>query len=176
MRILCLLLLVMFNFYPNKEERLVIQKKKITVSGNTSLGKFDCTYDEVGLKDTLSFVGNKTRDVFLFDITVADFGCGNLILNNDFRKTIKAKEFPKAHVKVTNLKRSRNSYSCDLYLDIAGKKLFFKDFHLANRDEKLVGQLDLNFDTLNLIPPRKFGGLIKVDEVLSLSLSLAYTI
>lgn len=173
MRIFWLLFILMFNINPEKE-RLVIQKKEITVSGNTSLGKFDCTYNVTGLKDTLLFIDNKSQDAFHFDIAVADFGCGNLLLNNDFRKTIRAKEFPKARVKVTNLRKSQQGYRCNLHLEIAGKQLFFKDFLLNEGEERLTGQLDLNFDALGLSPPRKLGGLIKVDEVLSLSLSLEY--
>lgn len=174
MRILWLILFLTFNLH-HEEERLVIQEKEITVSGNTTLGKFDCAYKERGLKDTLHFVGNRSKENFLFDIKVEEFGCGNLILNNDFRKTIKAKEFPQAHVKVTNLKKAREGYRCDLYLEIAGKRLFFRDFLLNDQEEKLTGRLDLRFDTLELDPPRKFGGLIKVDEILFLSLSLKYT-
>ena len=173
MRILWLSLILLLNFQP-KHERLMILEKEITVSGNTSLGKFDCTYNVEGLKDTLSFVDNKSKDTFLFDIAVADFGCGNLFLNNDFRKTIKAKEFPKARVKVTNLRKNKGSYRCDLHLEIAGKRLYFKDFHLNLNDEKLMGYLRLNFDTLGLDPPRKFGGLVKVDDALYLSLALVF--
>lgn len=174
MRILCLLFLLILNFNPGKE-RLVIQEKEIAVSGNTTLGKFDCVYRGIGLKDTLSFVNDQSNDAFLFHIDVTDFGCGNPILNNDFRKTIKAKEFPQARVIVTNLKKVKEGYRCDLHLEIAGKRLFFEDFLLSSQDKKLTGRLDLHFDTLGLVPPKKFGGLIKVDEILSLSLAMNYT-
>src|SRR5690606_19416653 len=129
-------------------------------------GKFNCTYNVTGPKDTLLFIDNKSQDAFYFDIAVDDFGCGNLLLNNDFRKTIRAKEYPKAHVKVTNLRKSQQGYRCSLHLEIAGKKLFFKDFLLHDGEQTLTGNLDLNFDTLGLSPPKKFGGLIKVDETL----------
>src|SRR5690606_36580605 len=98
MPILWLPFAFLLSVYPG-QEKLVILEKEITVSGNTSLGKFDCIYHVTGLKDTLSFMDNKSKDVFLFDIAVTDFGCGNFLLNNDFRKIIKAKEFPEAHVK-----------------------------------------------------------------------------
>ncbi len=174
MRILCLVFLLAFNLNP-ENEKLVIHEKEIVVSGNTTLGKFDCAYRGTGLKDTLTFVNKVSNDAFLFHIDVTDFGCGNPILNNDFRKTIKAKEFPQARVIVTNLKKVREGYQCDLHLEIAGKRLFYEDFLLHHQDERLVGQLDLQFDTLGLVPPKKFGGLIKVDEVLSLSLYLKYS-
>lgn len=173
MRILWLSLILLFHFTP-ETERLVIFEKEITVSGNTSLGKFDCTYEVLGSKDTLSFNGNESHDVFLFDIEVADFGCGNFLLNNDFRKTIKAKTYPQAHVRVSNFKKNSDSYHCDLNLELVGKNLHFKDFKLSDKDGNLVGRLKLDFETLDLVAPSKFGGLIKVEESLLLSLSLAY--
>jgi len=164
----------MFNINPEKE-RLVIQEKEITVSGNTSLGRFNCTYNATGPKDTLSFVNNRSTDAFLFHINVAEFGCGNPLLNNDFKKTIKAKEYPQARVIVTNIQKVNEGYRCDLHLEIAGKRLLFKDFILHKQADRLTGGLDLHFDALELAPPRKFGGLIKVDEILSLSLSMKHT-
>lgn len=174
MRIFCLIFLLAFNFNP-KNERLVIYEKEITVSGNTTLGKFDCDYRGIGRKDTLSFVNNLSEDAFLFHIDVTAFGCGNPLLNNDFKKTIKAKEFPQARVIVTNLKKIKGGYQCDLHLEIAGKRLFFQDFLLSGEQGQLTGQMNLNFDTLGLVPPKKFGGLIKVDEILSLTLLMKYT-
>jgi len=165
---------VAFNLNPGKE-RLVIHEKEIIVSGNTTLGKFDCAYKGLGLKDTLYFVNNRSNDTFLFQLDVTEFGCGNSILNNDFRKTIKAKEFPQAGVKVSNLKKVKEGYRCDLHLEIAGKRLLFRDFLLYKQADRLTGRLDLQFDALELAPPRKFGGLIKVDEMLSLSLSLKHS-
>src|SRR5690554_4833821 len=174
MRILWLLFFLLFNQQaPN--DRLLIHEKKITVSGNTSLGTFDCSYQVKSRKDTLAFIHDNSKDnLLLFEIPVADFSCGNFILNNDFRKTIKAKEYPKAQVKVSNLKRNSEGYRCDLSLKLVGKELFFDDFQLSDNQGRLVGHLTLNFETLDLDPPTKFGGLIKVDEALFLSLSLKY--
>lgn len=173
MHILWFSLLFLFNYQPSPET-LVILEKEITVSGNTSLGQFNCTHQEGGLKDTLFFTDHRSKDYFLFDIKVADFSCGNFLLNNDFRKTIKAKMFPQAHVRVSNFRKRRKSYSCDLHLEIVGKKLFFKDFKLSTQDNKLIGKLMLDFKTLDLAPPRKLGGLVKVEEELSLSLAITY--
>src|SRR5690554_4211648 len=105
MRILWLSLILLFNFQA-PDDKLLIYEKEITVSGNTSLGKFDCSYYVNSRKDTLAL--NNPGGSFIFEIPVADFSCGNFILNNDFRKTIKAKEYPKAQVKVSNLRKNRD--------------------------------------------------------------------
>lgn len=173
MRILWFSILII-SMVLNKEELMVINEKSITVKGNTSLGNFECTYNVENLGDTLSFINNITKDQFRFDIPVGEFTCGNFLLNHDFRKTLKSKEYPKAYVKVTNLKKNRKNYTCDLYLDIVGKNLIYPDFKLRDNGTSLNGDLILDFDHLELEPPSKLGGLIKVDELLNLSLSLSY--
>ena len=167
--------IIFLSYFADKEELMVINEKRITVEGNTSLGKFECTYNVETLKDTLLFTNNISTDLFHFEIPVNEFSCGNFLLNNDFKKTLKSKEFPIALVRVTNLKSKKGSYSCDLYLEIAGKKLLFQGFTLDNSDDQLIGNLLLSFETLELVAPSKFGGLIQVAETLSLSLSLTYS-
>lgn len=174
MRILWLSILFL-SYLSDKEELLVINEKRITVEGNTSLGKFECAYNVETLKDTLFFKNNISTDLFHFEIPVKEFSCGNFLLNNDFNKTLKSKEFPHAYVKVTNFKSKRGSYTCDLYLEIAGKKLSYPGFRLDSRNKQLYGNLVLDFETLKLVPPKKFGGLIQIDAFLTLSLSLIYT-
>lgn len=163
------------SYFVDKEEVLVINEKRITVEGNTSLGKFTCSYKVEMLKDTLLFTNNKSEDFFHFEIPVNQFSCGNFLLNKDFKKTLKSKEFPHAYVEVSNFKSKRGSYSCDLFLEIAGKKHVFPGFKLDNSDAQLSGSLLLDFETLELVPPSRFGGLIHIEETLSLSLSLTYS-
>ena len=169
--------IILFGFLlhaePPKEDHLVIKEKEITVSGNTSFGKFECTYYVNSIKDTLSFTNNFSPDQFHFEIPVGDFACGNFLLNKDFKKTIKAKDYPTAHVKVANLTRKNKHYTCDLYLELVGKKFHFKDFNLVQNGDRLWGNLTLDFELLDLVPPSRLGGLIKVDEELHLFMHLS---
>ena len=172
MRILWLL--CMSLIFPMTKNELVIMEKEIVVSGTTSIGDFVCSYYVNNTKDTLSMGGDASPNNFLFEIPVAKFTCGNFLINNDFRKTIKAKEFPSALVKVSHLKKNNDHYTCDLFLEIAGKKMLFENFDLFDTGGQLCGDLVLSFEDLELDPPTKFGGLIKVDEHLYLSLALTY--
>src|SRR5690606_16065797 len=70
--------------------------------------------------------------------------------------------------------KSADGYRCDLNLEIAGKPLFFKDFSLSDDGRHLMGTLTIDFATMELEAPRKFGGLIKVDDMLSLFLALQF--
>lgn len=172
MRILWLL--CMSLMFPMTKNELVIMEKEIVVSGTTSIGDFLCSYYVNNQKDTLFMNKMASPADFLFEIPVSKFSCGNFLINNDFRRTIKAREFPSALVKVSRLRKNNENYTCDLFLEIAGKRMRFENFDLLNTGDKLCGDLVLSFDDLELDPPTKFGGLIKVDEHLYLSLALTY--
>lgn len=121
MRILLALILILLS--PYKEEReVIVTRKMITVSGQTSIGGFNCDYSRNGLKDTLYIDYTKKVKDLIFEIPVQDFSCGNFLLNKDFRKTIKADQFPTAKVRVRDLKSSYGHYSCDMTVDIVDRK------------------------------------------------------
>lgn len=173
MSVFLLVLIAMLTSTPQEKE-LVITQKTITVSGHTSVGGFNCSFVRNGLKDTLSLNSNDQRVALNFDIPVSEFGCGNFLLNRDFRKTIKAEQFPKCQVKVANLRRNQHHYTCKLTVFLAGKTLEFDNFQLKNTKEGLQGQLSLSFSALSLEAPKKMGGLIKVEEQLDLQILLGY--
>ncbi|PRY84847.1 hypothetical protein [Mongoliibacter ruber] len=173
MRVLLVLILLMLN--PLFEEReVVITKKMITVTGQTSLGGFSCDYSRNGLRDTLFFDYNTKVKELVFTVPVNDFSCGNFLLNKDFKKTIKSEEFPTALVKVKNLKSKHGYYTCDMNVEIVGKKLHYKDLKLQSIPNGLSADMVLSFEELNLSAPKKFGGLISVNEELHLEFQLGY--
>lgn len=173
MRVLLILLLILFNPYL-KEREVIVTKKVITVSGQTSIGGFNCDYAKNGLKDTLYIDFDKSGKELVFDIPVNDFSCGNFLLNRDFRKTIKAEKYPSARVKVGNLQSNYGHYTCDLNVNIVGKTLNFKALVLKRTPQGVSGNLVLSFDDLELDTPKKMGGLIKVEEELHLEIQLGF--
>ncbi|WP_209331844.1 hypothetical protein [Lunatimonas salinarum] len=154
----------------NREELFVIKEKEIRVAGITSIGKFECSYGNEALSDTL-YTGDlpKARQLD-FVIPVKDFGCGNFLLNKDFKTTIKADQFPFCMVTVQSLNRGREGFLSDLAVNLAGKELFLNDVVFKHQDNQLVGEVDLSFGVLDLAPPKKFGGLIQVEDKLSLQI------
>lgn len=174
MRVLISLIIVLSHMLPKEE--LIVSEKVLSVSGHTSIGGFTCDYYDRDFKDTLIINSYRSRDQkdLVFEIPVKEFSCGNFILNKDFRKTIKAEEFPIASIKVRNVHSKGKNYTCDLDVDLAGKKLKYKDLILHNSNNQLDGNLVLSFNELHLKPPHKLGGLIKIDEELVLKFSLRF--
>jgi hypothetical protein len=173
MRILLALILILLN-PETKDREVIVTQKKITVSGQTSIGGFSCDYSKKGLKDTLFIDHQSGSKEMVFDIPVRDFSCGNFILNSDFRKTIKSDQFPSARVKVQNLKSNYGHYTCDLSVTLVGKKLEFPSLVLKRVPEGLHANLVLSFEELDLEAPKKMGGLIKVEEKLTLDFTLGF--
>lgn len=173
MNILILFLsLVYSSAFPQESKQLIITAQKVQVKGYTSLGKFNCEFQKVGQKDTLQINANSVQKTLQFQIPVKDFSCGNFLLNNDFRSTLKAEDYPFAYVEVTNLREKSGKIYCHLKVDLVGKKLDFPDVPLEKVTSGLSGKLILNFQMLNLSPPSKLGGLVKVEDQLDLELLL----
>lgn len=172
MHVLVLFFLLLFSPGPQERKELVITQQKIRVSGHTSLGKFNCDFSRVGSVDTLKFNSSADLDVMEFQIPVKSFSCGNFLLNSDFRSTLKADEFPLVLVSVTDFRERSGKFYCHLRLDLAGKRLEFPDLALEKSKEGLNGKLVLDFDALQLSPPNKLGGLVKIENQLNLALLL----
>lgn len=172
MRILMLIVLVLFSSGVQERKELVIIQQKVQVRGYTSVGKFNCDFSREGTSDTIYLNPQDAKRGLEFKIPVKSFSCGNFLLNSDFRSTLKADEFPFAFVKVTNFREKSGKIFCHLSLDLVGKKLEFPDLMLERSPKGLSGKLILNFDLLNLTPPSKFGGLVKVEDQLDLEILL----
>lgn len=172
MRFLALFVLLLFSSGFQERKELVITQQKILVSGYTSVGKFNCDFSRVGMADTLRFNSTEVRKSLEFKIPVKNFSCGNFLLNSDFRSTLKAEDFPYANVRVANFREKSGKVFCHLTLDLVGRRLEFPDLMLERGPKGLSGKLILNFDLLNLSPPSKFGGLVKVENQLDLEILL----
>lgn len=173
MHVLISLIIVLFHFFLLEEE-LIVNEKTISVSGQTSLGGFKCDYCDESYRDTLFIDSSRSHSdqELVFEIPVQSFSCGNFLLNRDFRKTIKAEEYPKARIRVKNIRTKGSNYSCDLSVDLAGKKLEYKGLELKKDNGQLQSNLILSFEQLELSTPSKMGGLIKVEEELALEFRL----
>lgn len=172
MQVLILMILLSFSSFSQGRSELVITDQRIQVSGYTSLGKFNCDFSRVGMTDTLSLNSTGDLKTLEFKIPVKSFSCGNFLLNNDFRSTLKANEYPHALVTVSNFRLKGGKVYCCMVLDLVGQKLEFPDLLLERNKEGMSANLILNFDMLKLNPPSKFGGLIKVENQLDLEFHL----
>lgn len=163
--------LVIFFFFASakpvflpKDSTLVINKIKIEITGVSTVGKYNCS--NTFLKKDTVFLNSNKKNNFKAEIKMSDFDCGNKIMTKDLQGTVKVKRFPNSTVIITDIKQCGESYKCNLTFLITDKTLRYKDFILYCSDNKVQGSLNLNFSDIELEPPVKMAGLIKVrDEI-----------
>ena len=153
------------------KESIIILKQAFTIEGATSVGSFTCTY-ELAQRDTLHTNNQQGDTSVKYSIPSDAFGCHNFLLNRDFKKTIKAKEFKEVKVEICKLRKKDNHYLCDLKLRLAGKEKVYEDTSLKNTTDGLSGFLVVQFSEFALTPPKRMGGLVKVKEDIKISINL----
>lgn len=148
---------------------LMINKIKIEITGASTVGKYNCsnTFSKV---DTVYL--NSKKNNFNTEIKMSDFDCGNKIMTKDLQGTVKVKKFPNSTVFLSDIKSCGKNYKCNLTFLITNKTLKYKDFILNVSEDKIHGSLNLKFSDLELEPPVKMAGLIKVKDEIVINFSL----
>ncbi len=156
----------------------VVTGKSVIIDGVTSFGKFACDYETKKEADTIYFESSKARITPVLDINlpVNQFGCGNKMLDRDFNKTLLSEEYPFIHVLVEQFFKEGDNYYSSLRLKLVGKELYMEKlpfvFHETSEGQFLNAEFELNLRYFDLEPPKKFLGLLKVHEELSIRLLL----
>ncbi|UII30487.1 hypothetical protein LVD17_19535 [Fulvivirga ulvae] len=171
-----ILLLVSLTGPVGTESCLVIQKRSITINGDTSLGGFSCDYEISGVNDTLYF-DNLPFSPYSFTIPVEAFRCGNFLLNRDFRSTLKADEYPKVTVQVQSLEeKDKGLLTGCIKLLLVGKYKTLDDVEFcqsfANGRQVLTADFVFYASEFKLEPPKKLGGLVTTSDKMNISVSL----
>lgn len=179
MNLISVVLLLITLFAPHKEaSHLVILEKSITVNGNTSLGGFNCSYKLSGQSDTL-FIDKRGYNPYCFSIPVKEFACGNFLLNKDFQYTLKAAEYPEIAVKVLSLQPDDKPgvFMGNVELALVGKTKILKEVVFIKETSGQQASIVANFVFLasefELTPPKRFGGLIKADDLMNVTVALS---
>lgn len=149
---------------------LVINKIKLEITGISTVGKYNCS-NTFSIIDTI-YINSTKKNAFSTEIKMSNFDCGNKIMTKDLQGTVKAKKFPNSTVVITDIKPCGKNYKCSLNFFITDKTLKYKDFILYNADNKIEGTLNLKFSDLDLEPPVKMAGLIKVKDDIVINFSL----
>ncbi|WP_343696820.1 hypothetical protein [Flavobacterium sp.] len=147
-----------------------INKIKIEITGLSTVGKYNCS-NTFSIKDTV-YVNSVKKNTFNTDIKMSNFDCGNKIMTKDLQGTVKVKKFPNSTVSISDIKPVGKNYKCRLNFFITDKTLKYKDFMLYNTDDKIQGTLSLKFSDIELEPPVKMAGLIKVKDDIVINFSL----
>ena len=141
---------------------IIIDRLELEILGNSTVGKYNCG-SSLSFKDTI-FLNSNTKNSLKSEIPMGNFECGNRIMNKDLKTTVKATQFPKSTVTITNIKPSGTNYKCSLNFRITDKTLAYQNLLLKNTKESLEGIVAVKFSDIALEPPTKMGGIIKVKD------------
>lgn len=177
-RLLILILgLVIFFFFGSAKPTfleddavIIINKIKIEITGTSTVGKYNCS-NLFSTKDTV-YLNSIKKNIFNTEIKMSNFDCGNKIMTKDLQGTVKIKQFPNSTVCIRDIRQAGKNYKCNLNFLITNKTLKYKDFILYTDANKIQGSLNLKFSDIELEPPTKMAGLIKVKDELVINFSL----
>ncbi len=141
---------------------IIIDRLEIEIHGNSTVGEFNCS-NSLTYRDTI-YINSNFKNSLKSEISMSNFECGNRIMNKDLKTTVKANQFPKSTVTITNIKPFGTNYKCSLNFRITDKTLSYQNMVLKNTKEFLEGSVTVKFSDIALEPPTKMGGIIKVKD------------
>lgn len=162
-----LFLSCLFSFAQSKDSFVLIK-------GTTNVNTFKCMNDDLHQQIPISIETSQKNKFSETTISLAvnDFDCKNKIMTNDFKTTLNANKYPYLTVTFLDLDKTvENKFKACIQVKMMNKlKKYNVDFTLS--DNKLVGNKTLFFSDFEIIPPKKFGGMVYVKDALELSFSL----
>lgn len=162
LHILLLLLLSTFIF---------AQKNGLEINGWTNVNTFKCSNAKFPTSGSVyTFVGKQLPNL-VFKLN--DFDCRNRMMTSDFKKILKAEQFPDFTIRFLEFtKSSGNKFQAvvEVKMMTVSKKY---PVEFTNYKNSLVGNKRLRFSDFNIIPPKKMGGMVYVKDELDLVFSLA---
>jgi len=163
---------------------LISESSSLSVNGSTNVDKFSCDIPGCDQADTL-MVWKNDKGIMLtgsINPAILSFDCHKAMMTHDLRKTLKAKKYPRLHIKfltlsgLPNLSGEPKAITGQVEIEIAGtSKLYTVNYRISEDTDKvihLLGLQDVNFSDFKLIPPRKLGGIIKTKDLLAVAFNL----
>jgi len=156
----------------------------LSVNGSTNINKFSCDIPNCDQPDTLTVLKSDKGIILTGSINPAtlSFDCHKAMMTHDLRKTLKAKQYPRLHIKFLTLSELPElsgkliAITGQVEIEIAGiKKVYTINYQISADTDKmihLIGSRELNFSDFDLIPPHKLGGMIKTKDQLTVAFHL----
>jgi len=165
----------------NSTSVVLTSESSLLVRGTTNVNTFSCVFNINKFKNPIQ-VHYKIEDATMkFNKTalVLDnncFDCGGKAINNDFQSILKSDKYPQITL---FLKEISNFVSSDVQatidIQMAGVTNTFKiPVRLKKENKKMLvtGDLNLKLSDFNIHPPKKFLGLIAINDKIDIFFQL----
>jgi len=96
------------------------------------------------------------------------------MIESDFQKMLRASIYPQIEIRFP-IKSLENYLLTPVEVIIAGKKItkvIRPEIKVASDQKIIIGNTEINWKTLGLTPPKRFNGLISIDESINIKFVL----
>ena len=161
---------------------ILTTESSLMVRGTTNVNSFTCGYNVNKFKNPISVVYYLIGDKITFSkaALILDnncFDCGGKGINSDFQKILKSDKHPQIFLFLKEISQIENSPDVQASIDIQMAGLT-KNFKvpvniIKNNNFLITGDLALKLSDFNLETPKKFFGLISVNDKIEIFFQLA---
>lgn len=161
----------------NPRKWVIEKNSTLRIEGKSNVNSFNCDIEDYNRADTISFIDNNPAKLVRLSgslrLEILRFNCHSMFITRDFRKTLKAGEYPGMTIRFISLQsmpafqdRSETIKGW-VEVQLAG---ITKQFEICYSFSKSDGLMQLNgsrnfcFSDFNLVPPRKLAGLIQIQD------------
>jgi hypothetical protein len=161
---------------------IIDNTSQLLIHGETNVNSFTCYISCYHNVDTLTYSRDEGKDELIFNknkmvIPIYNFTCGNTLITQDFRQTVKADKFPYLNVGFISLRENKEKTHAygTMLIDLAGvSKQVNIQFNIKPNGQfiALTGNHQVCFSDFGLAAPSRAMGLIKVQEILTVEFNL----
>jgi len=166
---------------PEKIRWLVQRTSTLSIAGSTNINRFCCQVNAYTGPDTI--VSQKEAGAAIsaavplkgiLCIDIEDFNCSNRIMTGEFKKTLKYRQYPQLKILFVSLEKmpsfgtvTETIKGC-VEVELAGVnrkfEISYSSCRTGDAEMDLIGSRTFGFSDFGLTPPRKMGGLVRVND------------
>ena len=162
----------------------------VYVSGKTNINCFECSYNKKQADNYCNnfqlTYDNVSGETIKAEIPVSEFECSNEIMYDDFRKLLKAGEYPYIRIEldflqIENILPGNSSYA-DLMVSLSIASITNVQpvscliNNTGNNTISVTGTTTINILDFQLEPPVKFFGLVRVKDEVTINFSFNFIV
>lgn len=191
MRLILLLILTICSSYlhthrvDNTGVWVIEPNSTLAIDGSSNVNQFTCSIQQYLPGDTVwnSLDAGRKRLIFRnskLNIDIQRFDCRHKYITTDFRKMLKAEIYPQLTIEFISLDELKTEGVVRGVVDIslAGRKKRMEILYTCGQNlpthVTLKGEKWMKFTDFQLEPPRKLGGLIRINEDIKVHFNLHF--
>lgn len=185
-----IVVLTLCSFAPGERKApwntwVVERSSSLAIHGSSNINKFTCDVHEYIKPDTLRCVPDAGSGKYMFSnstlcLDLERFDCHHKFITSDFRKMLKVNVHPNLVIRLVSLDEftKEDDVKGVVEIELAGVSrridIVFHGKTFGHNLVKLEGKKAMKFSDFDLLPPRKIGGLVKINQEINVQFNLHF--